>query len=98
MKTEVRITKSFRKAVKPLLKKYDSLFGELADLENELLKNPAMGTPLGNNAYKIRLKTKSKGIGKSGGARVISYLETVNSWNYRNRRKNDDRKFDYDLR
>ncbi len=76
MKTEVRITKSFRKAVKPLLKKYDSLFGELADLENELLKNPAMGTPLGNNAYKIRLKTKSKGIGKSGGARVISYLET----------------------
>ena len=35
-----------------------------------------MGTPLGNDAYKIRLKISSKGKGKSGGARVISYLET----------------------
>ena len=76
MKTEVRVTKSFKKAVKPLLKKYVSLLGELTNLETELLKNPEMGMPLGNNAYKIRLKIKSKGTGKSGGARVISYLET----------------------
>lgn len=75
MKTEVRITKSFKKAVKPLLKKYASLLGELAALESELLKNPRTGTPLGSDAYKIRLKIKSKGKGKSGGARVISYLE-----------------------
>jgi mRNA-degrading endonuclease RelE of RelBE toxin-antitoxin system len=76
MKTEVRVTKSFKKAVKPLLKKYVSLLGELTNLETELFKNPEMGTSLGNNAYKIRLKIKSKGTGKSGGARVISYLET----------------------
>lgn len=76
MKTEIRITRSFKKTVKPLLKKYASLLGELADLEIELLKNPKTGTPLGSNAYKIRLKIKSKGTGKSGGARVISYLET----------------------
>jgi len=76
MKTEVRVTKSFKKAVKPLLKKYVSLLGELTNLETELLKNPEMGMPLGNNAYKIRLKIKSKGTGKSGGARVIAYLET----------------------
>lgn len=38
MKVEVRITKSFKKAVKPLLKKYASLLGELAELETELLK------------------------------------------------------------
>ena len=76
MKAEVRITSSFKKAVKPLLKKYASLPGDLAGLETELLKNPKTGTPLGNNAYKIRLKIKSKGKGKSGGARVISYLET----------------------
>ena len=76
MKAEVRITNSFKKAVKPLLKKYPSLLGELARLEKELIENPKIGTPLGNDAYKIRLKIKSKGKGKSGGARVISYLES----------------------
>jgi hypothetical protein len=32
-----------------------------------------MGTPLGHSCYKIRLAIKSKGKGKSGGARVITY-------------------------
>lgn len=35
-----------------------------------------MGTPLGNDTYKIRLAIKSKNKGKSGGLRVISHLET----------------------
>lgn len=76
MKAEVRITRSFKKAVKPLLEKYASLLQELADLETQLLRNPRTGKSLGNDAYKIRLKIKSKGKGKSGGARVISYLES----------------------
>ena len=33
-----------------------------------------MGTALGNNTFKIRLAIKSKGTGKSGGARVITYI------------------------
>lgn len=33
-----------------------------------------MGIFLGNNCYKIRLALKSKGKGKSGGTRVITYL------------------------
>ncbi len=33
-----------------------------------------MGRSLGNNCYKIRLAIKSKGKGKSGGARVITYF------------------------
>jgi len=41
-----------------------------------LCLNPTLGTSLGNNTYKIRLKITSKGKGKSSGARVISYLET----------------------
>jgi hypothetical protein len=32
---------------------------------------------LGKEAYKIRLKVTSKGKGKSGGARVISLVETT---------------------
>jgi len=45
-------------------------------LIEELEKNPEKGIPLGNNIYKIRLAIASKGKGKSGGARVITYLKT----------------------
>jgi mRNA-degrading endonuclease RelE of RelBE toxin-antitoxin system len=75
MKVEVRITRSFKKAAKPLVKKYPSLLKDLECLEADLIKNPKTGVSLGNNAYKIRLKITSKGKGKSGGARIISYLE-----------------------
>ena len=33
--------------------------------------------PLGQDTYKIRLKITSKGRGKSGGARMISLVETT---------------------
>lgn len=45
-------------------------------LEQELLKKPDTGISLGNGMYKIRLKIKGKNKGKSGGARVISHVET----------------------
>ena len=77
MTVTVRITKSFKAAVKPLLKKYPSLSKDLLKLETELKGNPKLGIPLGNNTYKIRLKISSKGKGKSGGARVISLIETA---------------------
>jgi mRNA-degrading endonuclease RelE of RelBE toxin-antitoxin system len=77
VKVTVRITKSFSAAVKPLFKKYHSLSKDLLDLEKELITNPKLGTSLGQNVYKIRLKISSKGKGKSGGARVISLVETI---------------------
>jgi hypothetical protein len=75
-KVETLPTKYFQKVFKRLLKKYPSLKSELAALKNALQTNPSTGTPLGNNTFKIRLAIKSKGKGKSGGARVISYVET----------------------
>ena len=39
----------------------------------ELLKNPQQGTELSPGIRKIRMAIKSKGKGKSGGARVITY-------------------------
>jgi hypothetical protein len=42
-----------------------------------LIKDPKQGTSLGNNIYKFRFKISSKAKGKSGGARVISLVETV---------------------
>lgn len=49
---------------------------ELLNLGNTLEKQPETGTPLENNTYKIRLAIESKGKGKSGGARVVTYLVT----------------------
>jgi hypothetical protein len=40
--------------------------------------NPTARIPLGNNTFKIRIAIKSKGTGKSGGARVITYVVTEN--------------------
>ena len=77
MKVTVKITKSFTSAAKPLLKKYHSLSKDLLNLEKELIARPRPGTSLGHDAYKIRLKISSKGKGKSGGARVISFLEVT---------------------
>ena len=69
----------FKREVKRLVKKFSSLKKELADLSFLLENEPETGTPLGNNTYKIRLSIKSKGKGKSGGARVITYVVTENS-------------------
>ena len=77
MKVTVRITKSFSSAAKPLLKKYHSLSTDLLILEKQLIASPKIGTSLGKDLYKIRLKISSKGRGKSGGARVISFVETT---------------------
>ncbi|HEY0297905.1 MAG TPA: hypothetical protein VGB84_01675 [Arachidicoccus sp.] len=40
------------------------------------MTQPELGTHLGNDTFKIRISIKSKGKGKSGGARVITYVIT----------------------
>ncbi len=75
MNCEVRATRSFQRAAKFLHKKYPSLRGELAKLEDELLAIPTLGVQIQENIYKIRIAIKSKGKGKSGGARVVTYVE-----------------------
>jgi mRNA-degrading endonuclease RelE of RelBE toxin-antitoxin system len=68
----------FKKEAKRLIKKYPSLKQELSKLSSLLAANPTLGTSLGNNSYKIRVSIKSKGAGKSGGARVITYVISEN--------------------
>ncbi len=67
----------FDKQLKLLVKKYPSLKTEYATLLDVLEKDPKHGTTIGNNCYKIRLAVNSKGKGKSGGARVITFLQTI---------------------
>lgn len=74
MKFDIYYTPEFEKQLKRLSKKYKSLPKDLAVLVKQLEENPTIGTPLGNNCYKIRLAISSKGKGKSGGARVITFV------------------------
>jgi mRNA-degrading endonuclease RelE of RelBE toxin-antitoxin system len=67
-------TEKFKKEAKRLIKKYPSLKNELAGLEAILTREPKSGIDLSYNTYKIRLAVKSKGKGKKGGSRVITYL------------------------
>jgi mRNA-degrading endonuclease RelE of RelBE toxin-antitoxin system len=69
-------TPHFKRQAKRLLKRYPSLSEELSEFEKSLQANPEQGTPLGNKVYKIRLAIKSKGKGKSSGARIITYVVT----------------------
>lgn len=76
MSYEVIVTPRFKREAKRLSKKWLSLKTELAALQKQLAENPEMGTSLGAGAYKIRLSVQSKGKGKSGGTRVITYVVT----------------------
>jgi len=67
-------TPLFEKELKHLSKKYPSIKKDLINLANKLQQEPTMGTPLGNNCYKIRMAISSKRQGKSGGARVITHV------------------------
>ena len=66
----------FKREAKRLVKKYPSLKIELAEIAESLSEEPTLGTSLGNDTYKIRISIKSKGKGKSGGARIITYVVT----------------------
>jgi len=74
MRSEIRFTEHFRKEYKKLAKKYVSLREDVSSLVETLKENPTTGTNLGNNIYKIRIAISSKGKGKSGGARIITYF------------------------
>ena len=77
MKIEIRVTRTFQRQAKRLMKKYSSLKKELQVIEEKLKNDPTTGTSLGNNTYKIRLAVSSKGKGKSGGLRLITFLEST---------------------
>ena len=74
----IKPTPRFKREFKHLARKFPSLLSELRQLELELAENPTLGTPIGMNCYKIHLAIASKGVGKRGGARVITYVRLLN--------------------
>ena len=64
---------SFEREAKRLNKRYKSFKSDLKELMNELSSSPSLGADLGG-LRKVRMAIKSKGTGKSGGARIITVV------------------------
>jgi mRNA-degrading endonuclease RelE of RelBE toxin-antitoxin system len=82
MSYKLKTIPPFDNELKRLSKKYQSLKDDYASLLDVLEINPIIGTPIGKDCYKIRLAIKSKGQGKSGGARVIACVKIIKSTVY----------------
>ena len=74
MANQVVPTDLFEAKFKRLKKKFRTLGAELKALTYVLEQTPDTGESMGSGLYKIRLASKSKGKGKRGGFRVITYL------------------------
>ena len=73
MNYKVIPTPEFIKNLKALKKRYKNIKNDVLELANKLEKNPTMGTELGNNTFKIRVKNSDNNKGKSAGYRIITY-------------------------
>lgn len=73
MKVSFDYLDEFERGAKALRKKYPSFEKDYDIFLDELEKNPFAGESLGQHTYKHRMAIASKGKGKSGGARVITY-------------------------
>lgn len=73
MSFKVIPTPTFAKSLKALAKRHRSLKEDVKAFVAELERNPLQGIELTAGIRKIRMAIKSKGAGKSGGARGITY-------------------------
>ena len=74
MSFKVLTTPHFEREAKALAKRHRSFKDDLLELVEQLSENPLMGTELSQGIRKIRMAIASKGKGKSGGARVITFV------------------------
>lgn len=74
MSVEIFVSDNFRREAKKYLKKFRTLKEKLEAFQQSLLENPRIGDKISEGVYKVRLASKSKGKGKSGGFRIINYL------------------------
>ena len=79
MSYNVKTIPRFEKELKRLAKKYPSLKAEYIALVKSLSENPEQGISIGNRCFKIRISIISKGKEKSGGERVITYIQIADS-------------------
>ena len=72
-KVKIVLADEFKRQFKRLSKKHSSLIQDFISFKKELAKDPLQGDDLGHHVRKIRMAITSKGKGRSGGARVLTY-------------------------
>lgn len=77
MNFEIHITPTFHKELKALAKRHKSIKQDFSNFVKYIRENPFQGVELYPGIRKIRMAISSKGRGKSGGARVITYTILV---------------------
>ena len=77
MNFEIQTSSYFDTEAKRLAKRYRSFVTDLQAFRDSILKNPYQGTELSPGIRKVRLTIGSKGRGKSGSARVITFTYLV---------------------
>ena len=79
MNCRIKLSLEFTKELKRLAKRYRSLKVDVKLLGESLMENPFQGADLGNGLRKVRMSITSKGKGKSGGARVITFTAIIST-------------------
>jgi mRNA-degrading endonuclease RelE of RelBE toxin-antitoxin system len=82
MPTKVDVPDPFLKKLRKLARKYPAVLREFEALAQQLKEDQRPGDKIprvGYNVYKVRLRNPSAGRGKSGGLRVIYYVQLVDS-------------------
>ena len=69
----VSVSSDFGKEAKRLAKKYPSFKQDYKEFLESIKDNPLQGDEISKNIRKVRMAIKSKGKGKSGGARIITF-------------------------
>lgn len=77
MNVKIELLPTFKREAKRLNKHYASFADDYEKLIVELENNPHLGVDLGGGLRKVRMSITSKGKGKSGGARVITFTVIV---------------------
>ncbi len=71
----IEFSDNFLKEAKRLSKKYQQIKGDIQQAVKEIEMRNDVGTPLGFNLFKKRVKNSSTPTGKRGGFRVIVYQQ-----------------------
>ncbi|MBE6286834.1 MAG: addiction module toxin RelE [Mediterranea massiliensis] len=69
----VRVSDEFERQAKRFTKKYKTFVDDFAFFLTAIKENPFQGVDLGGGKRKVRMAVSSKGKGKSGGLRVITF-------------------------
>jgi len=73
MEVTIKVSIEFERQAKRFAKKYKTFVDDFASFLVSIKDNPFQGVDLGGGKRKVRMAVASKGKGKSGGLRVITF-------------------------